>query len=116
MYIGMSESWNIVGRAGYLSFGHVAFFGVGAYTTSLLLLRFHLSPFLTAPIGGVFAAIVAAMFGYPCFRLRGPYFTHHRFVVNPSTRGHIHEPGDLLRSNADSVLNHRLDFLADREV
>ena len=81
MYIALSESWYIIGSAGYLSFGHVAFFGIGAYTTSLLLVHFGLSPFLTATIGGVLAASVAAIFGYPCLRLKGPYFTITTFCM-----------------------------------
>jgi branched-chain amino acid transport system permease protein len=75
VYIALSESWNLLGGyAGYLSLGHVGFFGIGAYTTALLLVHFGLSPFLTAPIGGAFAAIAAAIVGYPTLRLRGPYF------------------------------------------
>jgi branched-chain amino acid transport system permease protein len=75
VYIALSESWNIIGGyAGYLSFGHAAFFGIGAYTTALFLLHFGLSPFYTCFLGGILAAILAAIFGYPCLRLRGPYF------------------------------------------
>jgi len=75
MYAAMAVAWNIIGGfAGYLSFGHAAFFGLGGYTTGLLLVHAGLSPFLTAPVGGVVAAVFAAMTGYPCMRLRGPYF------------------------------------------
>ena len=75
VYIALSESWNLIGGyAGYLSFGHVAFFGVGAYTAALLLIHFGLSPFYTCFVGGILAAILAAIFGYPCLRLKGPYF------------------------------------------
>ncbi|KPV62813.1 MAG: leucine/isoleucine/valine transporter permease subunit [Candidatus Bathyarchaeota archaeon BA1] len=75
MYAALSESWNIIGGyTGYLSFGHVAFFGIGAYTTALLLINYDLSPFLTAPLGGVLATVVAAGVGFPCLKLRGPYF------------------------------------------
>jgi len=74
-YIALACSWNIIGGyAGYLSFGHVAFFGIGAYTTALFLEHFGLSPFYTCLLGGILAAIVAGIFGYPCLRLKGPYF------------------------------------------
>jgi len=78
LYVVLAESWNIIGGfAGYLSFGHVAFFGIGAYTTAFLMNRLGLSPFLTGlsslPAGFV-AALVAFLIGYPCLRLRGPYF------------------------------------------
>jgi amino acid/amide ABC transporter membrane protein 2, HAAT family (TC 3.A.1.4.-) len=74
-YIALACSWNIIGGyAGYLSFGHVAFFGIGAYTSALFLINFGLSPFYTCLVGGIVAAIVAGIFGYPCLRLKGPYF------------------------------------------
>jgi len=76
MYGALAGSWNIIGGyAGYLSFGHAAFFGLGAYTTALLLFYFGWSPFLTMPIAGALAALFAALVGYPCLRLRGPYFS-----------------------------------------
>jgi len=76
MYVGLTESWNLMGGyTGYVSLGHVTFFAIGAYTTALFLNRFGISPFATAILGGVFAAIVAALVGYPVLRLRGAYFT-----------------------------------------
>jgi branched-chain amino acid transport system permease protein len=75
LFIILAESWTLIGGfAGYLSFGHVAFFGIGAYTSSVLFQHFSLSPFIGAlPAGGV-AALVALIIGYPCLRLKGPYF------------------------------------------
>ncbi len=78
MYVTLATSWNLVGGyAGYLSFGHVAFFGIGAYTTAILEKHFGLSPAWTVlsaiPAGGV-ASLMAIVVGYPCLRLRGPYF------------------------------------------
>lgn len=76
-------SWNILGGyAGYESFGHSAFIGVGAYTTALLLSHQGLSPILTAPVGALLAAAVAVAVGYPCLRLRGPYFALVTLVVS----------------------------------
>ncbi len=78
LYVVLSESWNIIGGfAGYLSFGHVAFFGIGAYTTAFLMNRLGLSPaatLLSSIPAGLVAATVAFLIGYPCLRLRGPYF------------------------------------------
>jgi len=78
MYVTLATSWNLIGGyTGYLSFGHVAFFGLGAYTTAFLFNLLHLSPLLTIlssiPAGGA-AALVAIIIGVPCLRLRGPYF------------------------------------------
>lgn len=76
MYAALASSWNILGGyTGYLSFGHAAFFGLGAYTTALLLFYLKWSPFLTMPLGGAVAAAFAGLVGYPCLRLRGPYFS-----------------------------------------
>lgn len=78
LYVILAESWNIIGGfAGYLSFGHVAFFGLGAYTSAFLMNKLSLSPVATifsAIPGGAVAALVAGLIGYPCLRLRGPYF------------------------------------------
>ncbi|HEY8417860.1 MAG TPA: branched-chain amino acid ABC transporter permease, partial [Limnochordales bacterium] len=75
-YAAMASAWNILGGlAGYLSFGHVAFFGCGAYVTGLMLVRWGWSPLFTAPLGGLAAALLALAVGYPTLRLRGPYFT-----------------------------------------
>ncbi len=74
-YAALAVSWNIIGGyTGYLSFGHAAFFGIGGYATALLFANLGWSPFLTTPLGGLLAAVVALVVGYPCLRLRGPYF------------------------------------------
>jgi len=75
MYAALACGWNIFGGyTGYMNFGHAAFFGIGAYTSAFLLVRYGLSPFYTAIIGGILAAILAAIISWPCLRLRGPYF------------------------------------------
>jgi branched-chain amino acid transport system permease protein len=75
LFVILSESWNLIGGfAGYLSFGHVAFFGIGAYTSAMLFQLYSVSPFIGAIPGGCVAAFVALIIGYPCLRLKGPYF------------------------------------------
>lgn len=70
-----AQSWNIIGGyAGMISFGHMVFFGVGAYTGAMLLQYYGLSPFVTAPLGGLAAMLLAAVVGFPCVRIRGFYF------------------------------------------
>lgn len=67
--------WNVLaGFTGQLSFGHAAFFGVGAYTMALLYTKSDVSPWLGLLAGGSAAAVLAALIGLPTFRLRGPYF------------------------------------------
>ena len=72
----LTASWNIIGGfAGQLSLGHAAFFGIGAYTSTVLFLKFGISPCIGVICGGVLSTLVAAAISYPCFRLRGPFFT-----------------------------------------
>ncbi len=75
-YAAVSSAWNIVGGfAGQLSLGHAAFFGIGAYTSTLLFIDLGVSPWIGMLIGAALATLVAGAIGYPSFRLRGPFFT-----------------------------------------
>ncbi|HUA77584.1 MAG TPA: branched-chain amino acid ABC transporter ATP-binding protein/permease, partial [Acetobacteraceae bacterium] len=68
-------SWNVIsGMSGLVSFGHAAFFGIGAYTVTLALVYCHLTPWLGIPLGMALGAVAAALIGLPTFRLRGHYF------------------------------------------
>jgi branched-chain amino acid transport system permease protein len=71
----LAESWNIIGGfTGYASFGNVAFFGIGAYTTGVLLTRVGAPFALALPAGGLLAMLFAAIVGLPILRLKGHYF------------------------------------------
>ncbi|WP_425487010.1 ABC transporter permease subunit [Microvirga makkahensis] len=72
----LSTAWNIVGGyAGQLSLGHTVFYGIGAYTTALLIQHVGLSPWLGMWAGAALSVLVGIGIGYPCFRLRGPFFS-----------------------------------------
>ena len=71
----LAAAWNLVGGfAGQISLGHTAFFGIGAYTSTLLWLKFGLSPWLGMFAGAGLAILVAIGIGVPCFRLRSHFF------------------------------------------
>ncbi len=71
----MGISWNIFsGYTGLVSFGHAAFFGIGAYTVVILSLNFDVSPVIGIPLGCLGGLIAGVLIGYPTFRLKGVYF------------------------------------------
>ena len=68
-------SWNILsGYGGQLSFGHASFFGIGAYTVTLAVVYWSLSPWLGILLGMMLGGLAAIAIGLPTFRLRGHYF------------------------------------------
>jgi branched-chain amino acid transport system permease protein len=72
--IALASSWNVIGGiAGYPSFGHGVFFGMGAYTCAILIVRGGL-PFPLAMLGGGAVAGLFALLFIPLFRQRGFYF------------------------------------------
>lgn len=82
LFASLGQALNIVaGYAGQLSLGHSAFFGLGAYTSTLLFVNYNISPWFGMIMGGIVAAIVSIGIGYPCFRLRGPFFTLSTIAV-----------------------------------
>src|SRR5215472_18358592 len=72
----MAQGWNFIGGyAGYAAFGNVAFFGIGAYATGLLMLSHWRIPFFPAlAAAAILAAAVAVLIGLPILRLKGHYF------------------------------------------
>jgi branched-chain amino acid transport system permease protein len=75
LYASLGTSWNLLGGyTGQISFGHAAFFGTGAYTSTILLLRWGVSPWLGMFVGAALAVLLSLPLGWLTFRLRGPYF------------------------------------------
>ncbi len=73
-FIGVA--WNLMGGyAKQLSLGHAAYFGLGAYTSTMLQINYGISPWIGMIAGGGVAMLASLPIGALCFRLRGPYFT-----------------------------------------
>jgi branched-chain amino acid transport system permease protein len=71
----LGVAWNLLGGyAKQLSLGHAAYFGLGAYTSTILQIRYGISPWIGMLAGGAVAMIASLPIGALCFRLRGPYF------------------------------------------
>jgi branched-chain amino acid transport system permease protein len=96
MFAALSQSWNILsGYCGQISLGHALYFGIGAYVSTILLTKFSIIPWIGMLAGAALSAIIALTLGYPCFRLRGHYFTIATIVIA--------ETGYLLFLNWDWV-------------
>ena len=74
IYVMLGWGLNIVvGLAGLLDLGYVAFYAVGAYSTALLVHNFGFGFWLCLPLAGIFAALWGILLGFPVLRLRGDY-------------------------------------------
>ena len=75
MWASLAGCWNFVaGFTGYIDFGPVAYSGIGGYVTAIFMTRWGDALFPSVLAAGIVAAILAAAFGTPTLRLRGPYF------------------------------------------
>ncbi len=80
MWIALAESWIVLsGMTGYISLGHAVFYGLGAYVSVLAWGAWPL--WLTIPVAGLASGALALAVGYPCLRVRGPYFVILTFGV-----------------------------------
>ncbi len=89
--IGMA--WNLLGGyCGQVSFGHAAFFGVGAYTAGILYFKLGISAWWGIPLSVVVLALEALVIGFICLRLRGPFFALATLAM-----------GEVLRVTAENL-------------
>ncbi len=87
IYVALAQSWNLLGGyTGLVSLGQAAFFGLGAYTTAILLTQTGLPFFLAALASGLIATAFAAAIALPVFRFRGIYFAIGTLVLAEALR------------------------------
>ena len=83
----LSMAWNLLGgMTGQNSLGHAAYMGLGAYACCLLVVKTGANPWLAAIFGMAVVGLVAGIVFYPCFILRGPYFTLVSIAFGESIR------------------------------
>ena len=70
IFIIFSSAWNLLACSGQGSLGHAAFFGIGAYASTLIAVQSGLSPYITIFIGAAFAAFIGVLIGLTCVRLK----------------------------------------------
>jgi len=95
MFVVLAQGWNLIGGfAGYPSFGNVVFFGLGGYTTAVLMVKTGASFFVTVPAAAAVGLGFAVLMGIPILRLRGHYFAIATLGVAEGMReGVINLPG-----------------------
>src|SRR5262245_46216811 len=75
LWAGLALAWNIAGGyAGLISFGHAAFFGIGAYTSTILSVQFDITPWVGIWVGAALSTLFGTLLALICARLRGPFF------------------------------------------
>lgn len=100
LYAILTASFDLMsGYTGPLSFGHAAFYGIGAYASALLTLKVGMSFWLAFPISVVGVFIFSVIVGYPALKLRGHYFAvttfffgHFIYLVLLNSRGLTNGP------------------------
>ena len=113
VYLALSQGVNILyGFTGYLPFGYVGFFGIGAYGASLAMLDLHMAPLLGIVAGGVVAVLLGLLLS-PLLRLSGAYFAIaslaasqavYLVIANPSLQNVTYGPYGIQLANQFSPL------------
>lgn len=87
LYALMAQSWNVVaGYSGMISLGHAIFFGIGAYSSTVLYVKFGISPWIGLLVGMVLSALAAVAVGVPTLRLRGHYFAIATLLIGSAVQ------------------------------
>jgi branched-chain amino acid transport system permease protein len=102
-----SIAWNLLGGfAGQVSFGFAVFYGMGAYTTALLM-NAGVNPYPAFLASAVTAALVSLVVGLPAFRLRGPYFAIATIGISEAVRVVMTNLGFTGGASGYRIVEHR---------
>jgi len=87
MYALMAQSWNVVaGYSGQISLGHAIFFGIGAYSSTVLFVKYGITPWVGLVVGMLISMLAAILIGVPTLRLRGHYFAIATLLIGSSVQ------------------------------
>jgi branched-chain amino acid transport system permease protein len=87
LYALMAQSWNVVaGLSGQISLGQAIFFGIGAYSSTVLFAKYALTPWAGLLVGMLLSALAAVAIGVPTLRLRGHYFAIATLLIGSSVQ------------------------------
>jgi len=90
MLVTIASSLNIImGYTGYVSFGHIVFFGLGGYFAFYLMQTYQTNFVLAALAGAIPASLIALLIGIPILRLRGAYFALATIGINEAMRAFV---------------------------
>ena len=90
MVVTLASSVNIVmGYTGYVSFGHIVYFGLGGYFAFYLMQTYSVHVIVAMLVGGIGASLVALAIGIPVLRLRGAYFALATIGINEAVRAFV---------------------------
>jgi branched-chain amino acid transport system permease protein len=106
----LAYSLNVfTGFSGYVNFGHVIYYGLGAYVVAVLAFNLVATPlptFLYVIAGGVFASLAAIAIGFPVLKLRGDYFAIATLGVNEAVKVIIINTKQLGESRGIAILGY----------
>ncbi len=87
MWIALAGCWNISsGYTGYIDFGPVVYFGIGSYSTAILMTLLKIPFFISIFAGGIIALIISTFIGLPTLKLKGAYFAIATFAFAESMK------------------------------
>src|SRR5256885_17063663 len=89
----------LIGYSGQISLGHGAFMAVGAYTTAILIHRYHVDYLATIPIAGMLTGLLGFFLGIPALRLSPLYLALATFALAVITPSLIKRPEKLTQGN-----------------